>query len=581
MPIPKLIHFIWAGGEKLLPEINANRIRVWAAKHPCFNVYLWIDRATTSTETLAQYNSRYHFDEISNITLKDITEERVVDEFSRYHLDKLMPNYGASSDLLRYRILCEFGGAYFDSDVETSDEKYPLNYDGLFDSPEKSILRLTHYTQHHYALGNDALICTPQHPFMLALYAEAKSNHDTYLMSEFNPYESRAKWRSTFDSTIQMTGPGALVIVCKKLDMLSAVATTEPDPHTTRSTINNVVYYQKTKDAQLVLSQTCYQNAAINDVNWLKSSIRMCELEEATRITIACIQFEVTHFGILCLDDHVEHIANSTGLSEEKETLAKQLVEALKLSAINLEHCKVVQLVSRYSCISEFYSEFTPNLLDGSPSLSDTALNKLLSELDELHGQSVIQYYFAHVTAYLKKSADHNAISLITTHLHSIVINYFSEKYDLLSASTHISLLKNNVLRTQETDYLNNIIAMLTLVVSKLLSADESVESLLNKALYDHLCKYPHQRPIFTYLLHRLTENKVVFNGERITLSKESNAIAVILSRRLAMWQKDFNAIIRAQNRERNPNMFFSRTATPSKTEEEVCKNTRVMTLQN
>ena len=321
MPIPKIIHFIWAGGEKLLPKVNADRIKAWAAKHRDFAIYLWIDKATTAAEKLSEYDTHYQFNHIANLHLKDITEEAVVDEFSRYHIDKLQPNYGASSDILRYSILCKFGGAYFDSDIETSDEKQPLNYDGLFDTDETAILHLTHYTQHHHALGNDAFICTPQHPFMQALYATVNSNHDTYLTSALNPYESSAAWRVSCYTTVEMTGPKALIDVCQKLDMLPLVATTGSDPHTLSVTINNVEYYQKIKEPNFILNQQCYQSSAFNEASWLSAPIRTCGLEEAMRIAVCCIQFEVAHFGKLCLDDHVTFIANSAGLIKDKQNI--------------------------------------------------------------------------------------------------------------------------------------------------------------------------------------------------------------------------------------------------------------------
>ncbi len=113
------------------------RIKAWAAKHPGFEVCLWVDKESTSPENLDKYYSEYGFDQDPKITLLDITEEGVVDEFSRYHIDKLYPNYGASSDILRYNILVKYGGAYFDSDIEVNENTKPLNYDGLFDSPDE------------------------------------------------------------------------------------------------------------------------------------------------------------------------------------------------------------------------------------------------------------------------------------------------------------------------------------------------------------------------------------------------------------------------------------------------------------
>lgn len=190
MPIPKIIHFIWAGGEKLLPEENAKRIKAWAAKNSDFETYLWIDKMTTPKEKLEEYYWRYCFNETPKIILKDISEEAISDEYSRYHIDKLEPNYGASSDLLRYNILKKYGGAYFDSEVIVTEESKSLNHTGLFDLDEKEVLRINYFSQNRQAIGNDAFICTPDHPLMAALYNRAKYNHNAniYCTSSYSFY---------------------------------------------------------------------------------------------------------------------------------------------------------------------------------------------------------------------------------------------------------------------------------------------------------------------------------------------------------------------------------------------------------
>lgn len=134
--IPRILHFIWAGGEGRMPRENIKNMLKWLHKNPNFEVYLWVDSKTTSKRYLDSY--RQGIEEAANeleregyasmrqlaspekVKIKDImaSSEGEVgrDEYVRYEIEKPVANYGSSSDLLRYGIL-EMGGAYFDSDV--------------------------------------------------------------------------------------------------------------------------------------------------------------------------------------------------------------------------------------------------------------------------------------------------------------------------------------------------------------------------------------------------------------------------------------------------------------------------------
>jgi mannosyltransferase OCH1-like enzyme len=75
----------------------------------------------------------------------------------RYEIDRLRPNYGASSDLLRYLILYSFGGAYFDSDVAPGTKRLETSESFLkdFDNP---IIYINKNSQNTKEIGNDAFI---------------------------------------------------------------------------------------------------------------------------------------------------------------------------------------------------------------------------------------------------------------------------------------------------------------------------------------------------------------------------------------------------------------------------------------
>ena len=151
--LPKIIHFVWAGGSRQMPIANQQRVRDWANKHPGFQIYVWVDYISASGDTLeeqkAQVEQEYKkslwlensdlglLGSCNNIKLKDVYEDLYnsnpdVDlayKFFRYEIDRLRPNYGASSDILRYKILYELGGAYFDSDILVGENTLDQNAD--------------------------------------------------------------------------------------------------------------------------------------------------------------------------------------------------------------------------------------------------------------------------------------------------------------------------------------------------------------------------------------------------------------------------------------------------------------------
>ncbi|MBA3535918.1 MAG: hypothetical protein H0T84_04820 [Tatlockia sp.] len=433
MPIPKIIHFIWAGGEKLLPENNIARIKAWADKNPDFETFLWIDKKTTTR--LADYYSIFEFNENPKIILKDITEEGVVDEYSRYHIDRLRPNYGASSDLLRYSILSKIGGAYFDSDETVDNETNPLNYEGLFDSDEEVILKITQFTQGRETLGNDAFICTPNHPLMINFYENAKIKHripkDILYYSPYNFEETifKMSW------TIGTTGPESIVELCLIRDMLKKA--TQSTGYYIDTIYNNGVYYQKKlKDSSLILDRSCYKSILSNEINWIHSVDKKCtNLDEAIQITLGSIHFEVNNIGFLRIDDHVSNIIKSLGCestikicksqysrnpTSEELAIAEKLIKALINSQLDLSACKLIQLATRYQCVANYYREFTPTLHDGD-----------INNLDALFISSInikpvfFNNYVSHLYNQVRECFNRNIAALNTTHIEQLAkINY-------------------------------------------------------------------------------------------------------------------------------------------------------------
>jgi len=107
--IPKVIHYIWLG-PKEFPETSIAYVQSCIQNHPGWVVKFWTDRADRA---LPCPKMEKHL--ISELSLPSIGE----------FLDKT-DNYGEKSDLLRYEILMQEGGIYFDHDIECYHSFDPL-----------------------------------------------------------------------------------------------------------------------------------------------------------------------------------------------------------------------------------------------------------------------------------------------------------------------------------------------------------------------------------------------------------------------------------------------------------------------
>lgn len=202
MFIPKVIHFVWAGGERQLPKKNLETVLDWAQRNSDFAVKIWVDPNSCSggmRVIIEKYRSTYHemLDElttenqhisqidIDRFTFSDISQlNDVTDEYSlkayalaRREIDGLSPNYGLSSDLLRYAILYKEGGAYFDSDVYPGD--VTLSGHAVFETnfaEDKVLLCVDPDSQGQQLVGNDAFICTSNNPQIYSILQLAVSN---------------------------------------------------------------------------------------------------------------------------------------------------------------------------------------------------------------------------------------------------------------------------------------------------------------------------------------------------------------------------------------------------------------------
>ena len=125
-PIPKILHFIWLGGE--IPEHYVTNINDWSKKNPNFEVEVWTD------------------EDAKNFDMKN-----------REMFEKAT-NFGMKSDILRYEILYQEGGVYLDTDffclqpLDDLNEMYEF-YSGI-------------YLEREPVAGNGIIGCSPKHEIM-------------------------------------------------------------------------------------------------------------------------------------------------------------------------------------------------------------------------------------------------------------------------------------------------------------------------------------------------------------------------------------------------------------------------------
>lgn len=342
MPIPKELHFIWAGGTKPMPAKNIDCVRQWKERNPEFQVNVWIEAKSVPEEVLKNYRELPPPEGFkgTGIVLKDIHEEGVASPHAEYEINKLRPNYGASSDLIRYSILSKFGGAYFDSDVEPGEKS--LNHNGIFDTMDKAML-VNQNSQNIGSLGNDGFICTPNHPLMKELFKNAQQNY----LKPFYPgyahtlYDSEAN-QNKLDSTVYTTGPGSVTQTFYEAGLLGLTYSDELKRSV--AWINKLRVINQTPPQYWIDPQTATPSIE-NENNWLIPYIRALPLDEAMQAALGAIKFEAEHMGMLRLNDHLDDIISSWQLSEinhalqqnDTEDIVKLINMTEKLSPTSIE----------------------------------------------------------------------------------------------------------------------------------------------------------------------------------------------------------------------------------------------------
>ncbi|CAM4429905.1 MAG: hypothetical protein LEGION0398_MBIBDBAK_01333 [Legionellaceae bacterium] len=369
LTIPKIIHFIWAGGNKQMGDDEVETVIKWTHKNPDCKILIWVDIQTyfPGNEHLLKFyqdifssNSNHNIkieyaDTIDNaikdnniIYLIDIEKMGLRNEFVKYEIEKLNPNYGASSDILRYNILYRYGGAYFDTDVNPGNTTL---LDGkIFERKEKHTLYIDHLTQRSInaedekrkitikelesftldkGLGNDALVSTKENPILFLIIKMVENNYDLNKRTEevkLKRLEIAHGDFTRFSSlTIDRTGPSVIFDILNDEDLESINEGHEQ--FFIKEIDTEKVEIKRLRDGKNLLI-----DPGINTCNWLKVPINRFNdseenLNEVLNIVLNTIEFEEKYFNIIRLDEHISYLKISTENENAEEILLNQLEE--------------------------------------------------------------------------------------------------------------------------------------------------------------------------------------------------------------------------------------------------------------
>lgn len=333
--IPKIIHFIWAGGLGQMPIENQPRILDWAKKNPDFKIHIWVDYKTAKGNSLEEQEQgvrKWYKNLISQagkgsdgqdrVILKDVDtdlydtsvkREEQSYKYFRYEISRLRPNYGASSDLLRYKILHKFGGAYFDSDVLPGEKT--LAESGIeFDSITRDCLWVNKNTQGTGMIGNDAFVVTSQdNPVMLSILNRSVQNYgqmkDIVERSSLGGGLKRC-FPGSYDSyefldafTPHLTGPSVVDTLVSHI--IETEENQSPDTHSVRYLQADCICLPKYADGT--------QRA--NDRHWLKMPLQYKSVDPDVILSqmLESDYFELVNMNIWRINDSFYNYYELTG----------------------------------------------------------------------------------------------------------------------------------------------------------------------------------------------------------------------------------------------------------------------------
>lgn len=415
--IPKIIHFIWVGPNPLPDKYIENILR-WAQQNPSFQVNLWVDRksaverapaetkaASSAVESdfekglkvqKAWYTTAFPKaarnilgadatpEQVQNllgrIMQREITDEKMISAAVRYEIDRLQPNYGAASDLLRYAILTHFGGCYFDTDVRPGTQ--PLeSVEKLFTEEATKFL---HYfdisikSSAQNAAANDTFVCAPRNPTMRMIEKFAQHNYHIQTSlplakaEEKNPivfgrYKIHNKEfpnrDSLFLSCFERSCAGADQVISAycygNLELFNLTTLFKTGPYC----ISLMLKMDLSRKKMHALGPELRCVDIASDKTWCDRRLNTANAAEAIEHAVASVIFEVNHQGSLRLDYHIDCIFKSLSLSGAKPPNPTEIINQFlsrleeKMGWFFCRKVKIAQLTFHYPQTLIFYKQ--------------------------------------------------------------------------------------------------------------------------------------------------------------------------------------------------------------------------------
>lgn len=383
--INKNIHFLWAGG-KTIPEKNLDVIREWARINPDYEVILWVDEKTTSQEEMAAFREKIASLDVK-ITIKDITEEKIVNPAIRHELDHLYPNYGKSSDMIRLAALYKYGGIYLDSDVDPSGVPF-----GEIEA-EHGIL-FSPWTQTVNQIGNDVLLCAAGNETMGKLvtdvvdsynahfskYLNKNNQNNPYRKYNFSPYayEMRMPAYINTNLTLEQTGPVFLrralchynIIQSDDGDVLNVIGSSGLGSGKWK--IDPAFLMQTGNEDKDEYRPKYFNERTISEKSWTSRKPREIKSQdEAIDICVNHILYEIEHTHLLRLSDYVDEIVEMFRCDEKQTANAILTKLDAKLQQDEYKHLskqiEAAQLVPYMTTTAgqQFFDKHMQHVRDG------------------------------------------------------------------------------------------------------------------------------------------------------------------------------------------------------------------------
>lgn len=430
MKIPKYIHFIWAGGKKLMPKENRSTVAEWSAKNKNFTTYLWVYSETTPNldefkGCSAFKDTSIKFKDIKELTkliekIEDIKVKKLCQQIYNiiiYELKKAITNYGMTSDLLRYLILFLMGGAYFDSDINSKES---LDQGKFFEERDNPVVYFTYGQEIGCKfIGNDGVFSTQKHPFWPKLFQLCLFDYQNNL--HINPdnygygtlcFSQKDIEKDNFEQYFSEGHANELPILRTKA--FHGLSRREDRKHIKCETIcvtgpeqlRKAKYLFENKDLLEILDQTVTQEYffpyVFNTRLWLNLKPKTVDNQkEALALVKNSIYFEAYTLGILQFDIHIEDVKKILKESEievDEKIIFDEILKIISSSDFkkNIKNINSVNMITKYK---EFY-QYIINNFSALPSNPKVITDEIMIHFKEKEAQTAMINYLTEINRY-------------------------------------------------------------------------------------------------------------------------------------------------------------------------------------